>query len=203
MNNYRIGIILVSLFVLYKMYYTSEHISNYCPILTGGQRYATQCGYYNKKYAAQLMYRLNIIGLQLRKYMEKKYYGTNTIQELMAKNIKKRYGGAMCLRETHPLNSEHDTSYTIDKGNILSLCLRSKSGDLHDFDTLKFVYLHELSHIAANVFQHGVEFWQIFKIILQEAQAAGLYTPRDYEKNPVLYCGRLTISYNPLYDNTL
>ena len=149
------------------------------------------------------MSRLDDIGFTLMNYMSKKYKGTGTIQEIMVNNLRKRYKGAVNLRETHPLNGEGDTSYTIDKGNILSLCLRSGSGDLHDFDTLKFVYLHEISHIAANVFQHPDKFWKIFRLILIEAENAGLYSPFNYASHPIMYCGKLTISYNPYYDQSL
>ena len=88
-------------------------------------------------------------------------------------------------------------------GHILSLCLRSGSGDLHDFETLKFIFLHELTHIAADVYQHPTKFWQLFKILLQEAEIAGIYSPIDYGASPIRYCGKLTVSYNPYYDDTL
>ena len=107
------------------------------------------------------------------------------------------------MRETNPNNRYGDTSYTLDKGDILSMCLRSGSGDLEDFETLKFVYLHELTHIAANVYQHPDRFWELFKVLLIAAERAGLYQPIDYEKYPREYCNRLTISYNPYFDEGL
>jgi hypothetical protein len=46
---------------------------------------------------------------------------------------------------------------------------------------------------------HKQEFWQNFKFLLENAKAAGVYSPIDYKKNPQGYCG-ITINDNPLYD---
>ena len=58
-----------------------------------------------------------------------------------------------------------------------SFCLnKSKNGSkLIDINTLTFVALHELSHIATKSVGHGQEFWQNFKWVLQNAKAAGIY----------------------------
>lgn len=195
-----VGYLLYSKFIRPK----EKVASNYCHTESANESFATQCDYTDKEAAAKTMSDLNIIGHSLTDYLVDRYgtAGGHT-RALMARNLQKRYGGSASLRETHPHNKENDTSYTIDKGDILSLCLRTGSGDLHDFETLKFVFLHELTHIAANVYQHPDKFWQMFKIILQESEAAGLYRPINYSNRPVKYCGKLDISYNPYYDHTL
>lgn len=200
-DNYNICIMVLSVIIVCWFYYTNlKPIHDYCIHKSG---YAMQCAYADKDEAADLMHKLDKVGEQFTNYMVRTYRNDSGIRGKMANNLYTRYKGVDSLRETHPNNKEGDTSYTIDKGNILSLCLRSGSGDLHDFETLKFIYLHELCHIAADVYQHPTKFWQLFKILLQEANKAGIYTPTNYKYTPVRYCGKLTVAYNPFFDPAL
>lgn len=93
------------------------------------------------------------------------------------------------------------TAYSENKGEKLAFCLnKSKNGTkLIDINTLTFVSLHELSHIATKSVGHNQEFWQNFKWILENAKEAGIYSPIDYKKYPEEYCG-MTINDNPFYD---
>lgn len=93
------------------------------------------------------------------------------------------------------------TAYSENKGEKLAFCLnRSKNGSkLIDLNTLTFVALHELSHIATESVGHNQDFWQNFKWILQNANKAGIYSPIDYKKSPEEYCG-MKINDNPYYD---
>ena len=93
------------------------------------------------------------------------------------------------------------TAYSENKGEKLAFCLnKTKNGSkLIDINTLKFVSLHELSHIATESIGHNQEFWQNFKWVLQNAKEAGIYSPIDYKKYPEEYCG-MNINDNPYYD---
>lgn len=93
------------------------------------------------------------------------------------------------------------TAYSENKGEKLAFCLnKQKNGSkLIDINTLTFVALHELSHIATQSVGHGQEFWENFKWVLQNAKEAGIYSPIDYKKYPEEYCG-MTINDNPYYD---
>jgi hypothetical protein len=105
------------------------------------------------------------------------------------------------LFETNPLITT-DTSFTLNKGTSMNICLRDKKNPdkFVDYGALMFVVLHELSHIGAyDVRDHTEKFWQVFKFVLIEAVDAGIYTPVDYSKNKVDYCG-LNITYSPLFD---
>jgi hypothetical protein len=105
------------------------------------------------------------------------------------------------LKENDPAPGE-DTSYILNKGEQFGLCLRSKTGankgQFHDFELLKFVALHEISHLGTITFGHNREFWHWFKFVLQQATASGLYNPVDYSQDPQIYCG-LLVSSNPYY----
>jgi len=93
------------------------------------------------------------------------------------------------------------TAFSENKGEKLAFCLnKSKNGTkLIDINTLTFVALHELSHIATKSIGHGQEFWENFKWVLENAKEAGIYSPVDYKKYPEEYCG-MTINDNPYYD---
>ena len=93
------------------------------------------------------------------------------------------------------------TAYSENKGEKIAFCLnkRKDGSKLIDINTLAFVSLHELSHIATKSVGHGQEFWENFKWVLQNAKEAGIYSPIDYKKYPEEYCG-MTINDNPYYD---
>lgn len=102
------------------------------------------------------------------------------------------------LREHNPKNKT-TSSFVVNKGEEFNLCLREQSsGELHDYNTLLFVNLHELAHLYDKKIGHNESFWQGFEYILYEAQKIGLYTPIDYSKTPTHYCGT-TITHNPYF----
>jgi len=91
------------------------------------------------------------------------------------------------------------TSYSINKGEKIVFCLRSKDEKktLVDLNTMTFVALHELAHIATESIGHTKEFWDNFKWILKEATKVKIYTFQDFNTKPVGYCG-IQITDNPL-----
>ena len=93
------------------------------------------------------------------------------------------------------------TAYSENKGEKIAFCLnkRKDGTKLIDVNTLTFVALHELSHVATESVGHGQEFWNNFKWILENAKEAGIYSPIDYKKYPEEYCG-MKINDNPYYD---
>jgi len=103
--------------------------------------------------------------------------------------------------ENDPNNMSGSTSYTVQKGQSMYVCLRNKDGSFVDINTLMFVVLHELSHIGAYwTFGHTNDFWSTFAFILQDAIEADVYKYVDYAKNPVDYCGLIikTSPYVPI-----
>ena len=106
------------------------------------------------------------------------------------------------LYENEP-SGRDGTSYTLEKGNKLVMCLRDKAtGKIHDHHTLMFVALHELAHMGNGTYGHGVDFWRTFKVVLTEARAAGIHDPVNYALRPIVYCG-LRVDYNPYFDPAL
>jgi hypothetical protein len=93
------------------------------------------------------------------------------------------------------------TAYSENKGEKLAFCTTTtKKGDkLIDPNTLMYVAIHELAHIATKSIGHTQEFWQNFKFLLQNAVKIKIYNPVDYKKKNKNYCG-MKITDNPLFD---
>jgi len=88
------------------------------------------------------------------------------------------------------------TSYSINKGEQIVLCLRTNN-KLMDLNTMMFVVLHEMAHICSISIGHTQEFWDNFKWILEESINIGIYKKQDFKLNNVEYCG-MTITDSPL-----
>jgi hypothetical protein len=83
------------------------------------------------------------------------------------------------------------TSYSINKGEKIVFCLRSRDGKdtLVDLNTVMYVAVHELGHLMTEEIGHPTSFWTNFRILLKEAITLGLYKKVDYAAQPVKYCG--------------
>ena len=88
------------------------------------------------------------------------------------------------------------TSYSVNKGEQIVLCLRNKD-KLMDINTMMFVVLHEFAHLATESIGHTEEFWTNFKWILEESMNIGIYARQDFKTTNVDYCG-IKITSSPL-----
>lgn len=88
------------------------------------------------------------------------------------------------------------TSYSVNKGEQIVLCLRNKD-KLMDINTMMFVVLHEFAHLGTESIGHTEEFWTNFKWILEESMNIGIYVRQDFKANNVDYCG-IKITSSPL-----
>ena len=105
------------------------------------------------------------------------------------------------LSESIP-NTDY-TSYSVNKGEQIVFCLRSKDKEekLIDINTIMFVAIHELAHVMTKSVGHTEEFWANMKYLLEESIKLGIYKDEDYRNNPKKYCG-IEITDSPLHDNT-
>ena len=88
------------------------------------------------------------------------------------------------------------TSYSINKGEQIVLCLRTNN-KLMDLNTMMFVVLHEMAHVCSISIGHTEEFWSNFKWILEESINIGIYKKQNFKLQNVEYCG-MTITDSPL-----
>lgn len=135
-------------------------------------------------------------------HMEAKYSGQGTAPAVAAMRLRNNYDSS-ALKENFPTDLQY-TSYVLNKGEEIAFCLHPQGNEnvIHDFNLLQFVVLHELAHLATSDHGHSVSFWKTFKFLLQEAARSGLYSPVDYSKKPVVYCG-VRVAYNPYFDSKL
>jgi hypothetical protein len=172
--------------------------------------YPVVAKYENTKIAANMIGDMHIFTSNLIKKL-KSVYLVDVFQQTpeyavginVTKLLMKRFHHDS-LEENDPPSADK-TSYVLNKGEIISLCLREKqSGQnkFHDLNILKFVMLHELSHMISVSVNHDVEFWTNFKFLLEFCEKYDLYKVPDYEKNNINYCG-LNVSYVPSMDKKL
>lgn len=93
------------------------------------------------------------------------------------------------------------SSYTINKGELISMCVRHKKKNktFHDYQTLLFVLIHELAHVASISKGHNREFMTNFKFLLEHAVESKMYYAQDYSNSPITYCG-VKVTNNPYYN---
>ena len=116
-------------------------------------------------------------------------------------NVKRLQNGFNPKKVVETLPTSEFTAYSENKGEKIAFCLDTEKGNnqLIDENTLTFVAIHEISHIATNSVGHTDEFWKNFKFLLEQAVELNIYTPVDYKKNPKKYCS-MEITDNPYYD---
>jgi hypothetical protein len=132
--------------------------------------------------AADLLARINIACAELLAHLEKNHGDKACVQRLL-----RRYDPS-ALSEGTP-NNGYSTSYSVDKGRKIVVCLRQTDHSFVELNVLLYVVFHELAHLMTVSIGHQAEFWTNFKFMLKEAVAQKLYQPTDYAKQPQAYCG--------------
>lgn len=92
------------------------------------------------------------------------------------------------------------TSYTVNKGEKIVVCLRQQNNNFVEINTLMYVIIHELAHICDMTSeQHDEKFWNNFEWLLEHSVNIGIYNYIDYSKDQEPYCG-MNITSNVLDD---
>ena len=196
-----IGICTIILILIFyynttiKEYFTTNStISNF-----DNRPYKVVGGFSDKNIAADKLAELNEFIIQFLKYIKINIINSN-------QQLEKRQFFTRILNNYNNDNIFENepepgavTSFVAGKGVQFGICLRGKGemqNQFHKIDILKFVMLHELTHLGCISYGHYNEFWSCFKVVLNEAVKSGLYTPIDYSKNPENYCG-ISVHNNP------
>ena len=197
LDNNLINIILIIFIITIgiKLYIESDSFNLRCIISNvNGNKYCVR----DRSKLHLAADRLAIINNRMNKlilHVGKKYPNKDNVKRLVnGYNPQKIY-------ETLP-TSEY-TAYSENKGEKLAFCLdteKNSKAKLIDINTLMYVALHELSHIATKSIGHNDEFWDNFKFLIIESKEIGIYNPIDYKKNNAKYCG-MNISDNPYFDH--
>ena len=187
------ALILFVLGIISKIYFDSDHFQLKCVVSTvDGNSYCVRER--NKiDLVVDLLANVTHKMSKLVDYMDETYPDRKEVQRL-----KKRFNPTK-IKETLPTSKY--TAYSENKGEKLAFCVttKKKNNELIDENTLTFVAIHELGHIASKSIGHNDEFWGNFKFLLDNAVKIDIYNPIDYKKENKNYCG-MKITDNPYYD---
>lgn len=177
------------------MYFILTHIQENFKVVSvkseyNHQHYNVRNDFENVEEAANRLAQIRYNIETLIDYLKKNYGRQKNV-----KNLVKRFNMENVLEARHEKDS---TSYTINKGEEIHICLRAKTDgkEIHDINTLMFVILHELAHLMSDSIGHNKEFRTNFRFILKRAKEINIYYPVDYYRNPKPYCG-LKINSTP------
>ena len=212
MSNLDIGLIIIIILLLFhsniKETFEAVFLSKKICNNIDGRCYLVSSKYEDNTFihASEKLAIINKKLIELLRFLRNKYIWNNNPNEYRTEMVRRLLSlyNPDNLIENAP-EGIVNTSFVEDKGRVFAVCLREKlSGKFlfEETDTLLFVALHELSHIANKTWKHGNEYWHDFKIILEEAVESGLYIPINYKFHNVNYCG-LSISYNPFFDTSI
>lgn len=173
-------VIAVFVWYIYTEYFRTSLI--YVTSTVDGKAYLVR-NLPDKQQAADLLAntRLKLIGVQQNLT---KYYPKDKRVILLNKRFKQDE-----MSESEP-DSKY-TSYTINKGEKIIYCLRSRDErqQLVNPNVLLFVALHEMSHVMTVSVDHSPEFWENFRFVLANAIHWKIYTPQNFKDKPQEYCG--------------
>jgi hypothetical protein len=173
--------IVVLLIVLLIIHNYRKNI-NYVVSNFDNQKYLV----YNLKYKELAANTLAYVRNNLQKLcdvLEKKYPKDERVIRMVSKFDPE------AIVENDPYSK--NTSYSINKGEKIVLCLRSKDGKnrIVKKNIIMFVALHEMAHIMTLSVGHTKEFWDNFEFLLREASKIGIYEEIDFNSSPHTYCG--------------
>lgn len=156
-----------------------------------------------KKESAELLGNLIINMYKLKNHLAKnkekliqEYKGNLTKSDLneCIELLDKNFDETKTKIYENPPSSDY-TSYSVNKGEELAFCLRSKrNGSHHKINLLMYVAIHEMAHIGCREIGHTELFKEIFAFYTNEAIKIKLYKYEDYDSNPVEYCGMILSS---------
>lgn len=200
-----ITLVLIVVF-MFLVYYNTAYKQSF--IGNDRIKYKVLAGKKDKSEAIVMLSNLNKDTMKLMEYMKNKYeYLPDTDKKKEAINLIIRNYNPDLLTENHPVFTIGDKTYTENMKKI-SICLRHKDGTFYDYNTLLFVFLHEIAHVGTHHKYlergdpHTEMFWRVFKFLLVNANEIKLIKPIDYKENGIIYCGT-HVKHNPLFDYSI
>jgi hypothetical protein len=201
--------LILFLFYWFSDYFIPDQFINYN---INGKIYKVLDKDTNSIDAAMLLHRIDTNLINLIDFITEKYKNLNQMDipdkkkdiiKVIIRRLNKTYESDS-LKENFPILPGKDVSYNLNKGDLISLCLRdfSNPNEFHQFNDILFVSIHELAHSCNISYGHDLSFWYIFRFLLENAVEAGIYKNVNYRNNNVNYCS-MKITYNPIYDKSL
>lgn len=172
--------IVLAIILMYVYNSASEEEVEYKTSILDGRRYLVR-KLPDSQEAADLLADINIDLVALIHHMMAKYPNNDDILTLYRK-----FDPAAVSEGS--IESGY-TSYSVNKGEKVILCIRQSDDSFVDKNVLMYVAIHEIAHIMTLEIGHTQMFWDNFKFLLHEAIRIGMYKKVDFDKKPEDYCG--------------
>jgi len=183
-------IILFTLYLVYSKLYKNDNLVLVISDIDNNDYWVRDK--YDKQKAANTLAKIKQYMVKLIEYLK---ININKFPENMS-YIKDLVSRTKTINIMETPQDEKYTSYTVNKGEKIVFCLRSKLlEDIHDMNTLMYVVIHELGHVGCPEYGHTPLFKKIFKFLLEQSVIIGIYDPIDYRFNPQPYCGMVINEY--------
>jgi len=141
----------------------------------------------NKQKVADILSEINSRIIILLRYLQT--INNGELSEYI-KTLIKKYPETILLENSSIIPDKNYTSFSINKGEQIVFCIQDPSNSkVYDINTLMYVALHEISHIACPDIGHTELFKKIFLYFIQQAIHIGIYNAVNYNINPTPYCG--------------
>lgn len=189
-------IVLVLLFVLYIYLENRSYDVVYVKSTIDGHEYLVR-NMPDKQDAADLLAKVKHKLSTLNQYLSniddktlQKYIKDDNIEH-MKDNINRMATRFQPDNISESTPHEKYTSYSVNKGEKIVFCLRSKNKheQIVKENVIVFVALHELGHVMTKSVGHTDEFWSNFQFLLKVAVKLKLYNNTNYNNQPANYCG--------------
>jgi len=187
-------LIFISIYFIYSNLYVNDNLVYEKSTLDNEYYWVREAP--DKSIAANTLAQIKINMIKLVSYLKE---NRKSFPDYMS-NINDLVKRTKVINIMETAADEKYTSYTINKGEKIVFCLRSKILDtIHDMNTLMYVVIHELAHVGCPEFGHTPLFRKIFKFLLIQSTKIDIYTPIDYRISPQYYCGMTINEY--LFDD--
>lgn len=182
MNEIAVTIIVIILLLIFFMHYESKYADlTYVKSSIDNQQYLVR-NREDKQKAAD-----TLAGIKKNLVTIVEFLRKNNMSDPKVRRLVKKYRPT---KISESLPNTNYTSYSVNKGEKLVFCIRSKkTHKLVDMNTMMFVAIHELAHVMTKSVGHTPEFWSNMRYLLKKGIKVGVYKPVDYKSKPVPYCG--------------
>lgn len=178
-----VAIIIIVVFILIHL-----NEIKYVEAYNSGRRYIVR-SQPNPIESANMLDNIYLKIFKLMNYINEKIMNTNYTNNLSKNihNLNNKFNKIVFREDT---KNNNFTSYTVNKGEEIVFCLRDKKTEkIHDINEIMYVAIHEIGHVVCPDLGHTDLFWDINKLLLENAVEIGIYKYINYYYNPKQYCG--------------
>lgn len=182
---YIILIILIVISIYYLKYYKDNNYNLISQISDIDNNIYLVADVINKRTAANTLAKIKKNVNKLTDYL---YSNITNFKEYEDYIIQLK-NGVKNTKFLEGLSGINKTSYTINKGEEMVLCIRNRNKEFHELNLLMYVVIHEMAHIACPEQGHTKLFSKIFAFLLSVAIDINIYRRIDFYNFPQDYCG--------------